>query len=1236
MKSRHHTTKTGRVIALLIGALMLTGILLRLVPVRPGYAVGNPAEKVRISAGGAAKENFNSSIFFVELTDSSGTLATAAQNVTVNYSIAGTASPGSDYTGLSGSITILSGESGDDISIDANAYNDVFFEGDETVIVTLTSADQGISVAASPNHTATLTIEDDDICDCEVRIDATDSSALEGSDDGQFTVTLTDYSGTPINAPQDIDVFYSVDGNATAGSDYAALSGSVTIASGTQSATIAVDASSYNDGNLECGESVEVTLNLTDPVSVWYAASPNDSDSVVITDDESCDVEVRISATDASALEGSDNGSFTVSLTDSSGTPVGAPLPIQVNFSVGGTATDGSDYSTWSDVSFVPPDQQYVVPVDVSSYNDLLLEGNETVEMSISSTVPIIDIAASPNDSATVTIADDEDGFIITVKTDNPGSSLDTQFTIPTTGGGYSYNVDCDYDNPGTNTASGQTGNTTCNYASAGTYTIRISGTFPRIYFNNPGLWNASDSEKLLSIDQWGTGQWKSMNMAFAGCANMTITASDIPDLTNVSDMSGMFDEAYDLNQDIGGWDVSNVTDMSGMFFFANSFNQTLASWNTAAVTDMNNMFAGASAFNQNIGGWNTANVTDMSAMFKGATDFNQDIGSWNTANVTNMAEMFSDGGISVPQAFNQDIGGWNTANVTDMSEMFLGATSFNQDIGSWNTAAVTDMYAMFSYATSFNQDLNSWNTGAVTDMAEMFWGASDFNGDISSWNTAAVTDMSVMFAEAVAFNQDISGWNTGSVTTMFGMFADASAFNQDIGNWNTDAVMDMYAMFSFATSFNQDLNNWNTAAVTNMSGMFVAASAFNGDISSWNTAAVTNMSDMFAEASAFNQNIGSWSTGAVTDMSGMFGLATAFNQDISGWNTAAVTDMSVMFLSATAFDQNLGGWNVASVTDMEDMFDGAKLSTTHYDSLLNGWNAQSLQSNVTFDGGSSTYCAGEIARDTMINSDGWTITDGGESCVPEIDLQRPVGAANSIADGGTDAQGAKKSGEQVTLTYTVENTGQAALNVSAIIAPLGDQANVSVGTITPTSFSVGVGATATFDVPYTPATGDGAFSFELDITSDDADEANYDITVSGTRDGTAPSVSSVTASPMTIADATAGTDTFTVEVVFDETMDTGTTPALTVAPDVTAGGTPTLSNGSGAWSTTTDTDDTFTMTYDVADRNADIDSVTVDVGGAKDLLGNDQQAYSPVHEFDIDTLNPTIQSITSTTPDGF
>jgi len=56
-------------------------------------------------------------------------------------------------------------------------------------------------------------------------------------------------------------------------------------------------------------------------------------------------------------------------------------------------------------------------------------------------------------------------------------------------------------------------------------------------------------------------------------------------------------------------------------------------------------------------------------------------------------------------------------------------------------------------------------------------------------------------------------------------------------------------------------------------------------------------------------------------------------------------------------------------------------LSLANYNALLISWSAQSLQSGVVFSGGSSKYSAGTAAtaRQHMITSHGWTITDGGQ-----------------------------------------------------------------------------------------------------------------------------------------------------------------------------------------------------------------------------------------------------------------
>lgn len=144
---------------------------------------------------------------------------------------------------------------------------------------------------------------------------------------------------------------------------------------------------------------------------------------------------------------------------------------------------------------------------------------------------------------------------------------------------------------------------------------------------------------------------------------------------------------------------------------------------------------------------------------------------------------------------------------------------------------------------------------------------------------------------------------------------------------------------------------------------------------------------------------------------------------------------------------------------------------------------------------------------------------------------------------------------------------------------------------------------------------------------TDDADNSTTTADTSNASvDNVAPVVSSVTASPTTVADATT---TFTVTVVFDEAMNTSVSPTLVFAPDVTSGSA-TLSFSSEMWS---GGNTTYTATYTVSDQNVDVNSVTIDVTGAQDAAGNAQENYSPLHEFDIDTLNPTAD-IVDVTPD--
>ena len=60
-------------------------------------------------------------------------------------------------------------------------------------------------------------------------------------------------------------------------------------------------------------------------------------------------------------------------------------------------------------------------------------------------------------------------------------------------------------------------------------------------------------------------------------------------DVSKITDMSDLFYSNF--NGNISKWDVSNVTNMSGMFFMCSKFNKDISNWDVSKVTNMYSMF---------------------------------------------------------------------------------------------------------------------------------------------------------------------------------------------------------------------------------------------------------------------------------------------------------------------------------------------------------------------------------------------------------------------------------------------------------------------------------------------------------------------------------------------------------------------------------------------------------------------------------------------------------------------
>ncbi len=609
--------------------------------------------------------------------------------------------------------------------------------------------------------------------------------------------------------------------------------------------------------------------------------------------------------------------------------------------------------------------------------------------------------------------------FITTWKTDNPGVSADNQITIPTfSGESYDYTVDW---GDGTST-SNVNGNSTHTYASAGVYTVSITGDFPRIFFSNTG-----DKNKILTVEQWGDIKWTSMVSAFAFCGNLDVVATDAPDFSETTSLSSMFfncpalvgnssfstwdvstitvmanifNQASLFNQDISGWNVSNVINFDSMFSRAAAFNQPIGNWNVSRVEDMSSMFFLATSFNQDIGDWTVDAVTDMTGMFNGAIAFNQNIGNWNVGNVTKMNSMFS--GIGNNTTFNQDISQWNVSNVESMFNMFANNTAFNQDIGSWNVGNVRDFRLQFSGATAFDQNLGGWDVQSAQFMADMFNGISlsleNYDALLNGWNSLSNLPNNIIFdggTSQYCFGEtarqniiDSYGWTiidggincpsrpfittwrtanggfTGNEQITIPTFpGETYNYTVDWGDGTSDtnitgniihtyseegvytvAITGQFPRIYFPNDGDREkiltIEQWGDNPWTSMARAFEDCARLEVNATDGpNLSGVTSLESMFSG----NQVLGSpdfsfWDVSTITNMSHMFDDAV-FNSNINNWNVGNVIDMSFMFQSST-FNQDIGNWDVSSVENMSGMFNVAQF----FNQDIGNWDVSKVE----------------------------------------------------------------------------------------------------------------------------------------------------------------------------------------------------------------------------------------------------------------------------------------------------
>ena len=164
----------------------------------------------------SASEPNDDGQFTVSLTNPSDTPTVIA------YTVSGSASGGGDYAALSGTVTIPVGATS--ALIDVSVIDDVVVEGNEDVIVTLTSITSGdAQISIDPaNDTDNVTIADDDVLEWSL------AGVLNVNEGALATYSLS--HNATLQAGETATVEFSISDVTTTGADYASFSAAVAAA----------------------------------------------------------------------------------------------------------------------------------------------------------------------------------------------------------------------------------------------------------------------------------------------------------------------------------------------------------------------------------------------------------------------------------------------------------------------------------------------------------------------------------------------------------------------------------------------------------------------------------------------------------------------------------------------------------------------------------------------------------------------------------------------------------------------------------------------------------------------------------------------------------------------------------------------------------------------------------------------------------------------------------------------
>jgi hypothetical protein len=295
-----------------------------------------------------------------------------ASALIVNYTVAGTATLGTDYTGIAAAgttktVTFAAGSATATVTVNPTA--DTTVEVDETVALTL-AAGTGYTVGTTTAVTGTIT--NDDVAPPSITLAVASASVTE---DGAANLIYTFTRTGPTTSA--LTVNYGITGTADA-TDYTGTTPgagkTITFAAGSATAALTIDPTA--DTSIEANETVALKL----AAGTGYTIGTTAAVTGTISNDDFPVITLAVSPA-AVAEDGTTNLIYTFTRSGP------ATSALSVKYKVGGTATLGTDYTgiaaipATKTVNFAAGSATATLAIDPTA--DTTIEANETVALTL-------------------------------------------------------------------------------------------------------------------------------------------------------------------------------------------------------------------------------------------------------------------------------------------------------------------------------------------------------------------------------------------------------------------------------------------------------------------------------------------------------------------------------------------------------------------------------------------------------------------------------------------------------------------------------------------------------------------------------------------------------------------------------------------------------------------------------------------------------------------------------------